>query len=317
MIPETSSHQRCLLGIDVGATNVRAGLVLLPSGTVYAERSELTCAELGRRNTLKRLARITAETLTHGRSLGLRPRRVGIGLPELVSDAETIDSHCSLSWRTEEPVRLLAAHGPVTVESDVRAAALAEARLGAGLGVSCFLFISVGTGISSTLMVDGRPYTGAHGHAIAFASGATCVTRTHGTRNRCDSLEARASGPAVLRRARALGAREPDTKSVCRVAGRRSGPARKAVDGAAADLALHVAVLANALDPALVLIGGGLGSAPGRYWMTFHRALRRHLWGPNAGRLPVRRAQLGPRAGLIGAAISADESARCWTRCQA
>ena len=52
----------------------------------------------------------------------------------------------------------------------MRAAALAEARHGAARGDPTFLYVGVGTGISSTLFIDGEPYAGAHGHAIAFAS---------------------------------------------------------------------------------------------------------------------------------------------------
>ena len=54
----------------------------------------------------------------------------------------------------------------------------------------------------------------------------------------------------------------------------------------------------------IILLGGGLGSAPGYYWTRFRAQLRRHLWGPNSGRLPVKRAALGDAAGVIGAALS-------------
>jgi glucokinase len=84
--------------------------------------------------------------------------------------------------------------------------------------------------------------------------------------------------------------------------------ARTLVDEAATELAIHVAILANALDPTLVVLGGGLGCAMGRYWSSFRAALPRHTFGPHMRRLRVRRAQLGTMAGTIGAALCALEA---------
>jgi glucokinase len=238
----------------------------------------------------------------------LRADRVGIGIPELVGTSGQIESRCSLNWRADSVHARLRNHGRVTIASDVRAAALAEARLGAGREQPAFLYVSVGTGISCTLVIDGRPYAGTHGHAISFASGPTFVTAgIDGTAN-SESLEGRASGPGLLRRAQLLGLQEPDAVAVCRAALAAPGVARDVVDAAATELAIHVAIVANALDPALIVLGGGLGCAPGRYWTTFRSAFPRFAWGPYSHRLRVCRARLGTKAGMIGAALSALEA---------
>jgi glucokinase len=168
-----------------------------------------------------------------------------------------------------------------------------------------FLYVTVGTGISCALVIDGKPFMGAHGHAISFASGPTATAI--GTRSTAafEALEARASGPGILRRAQARGLTEPDAIAVCRTALKGPGIAREIVDAAATELAIHVAILANALDPTLVVLGGGLGCASGRYWSTFRAALPQYTWGPHMPHLRVRRAQLGTRAGIIGAAQAA------------
>jgi glucokinase len=154
-------------------------------------------------------------------------------------------------------------------------------------------------------VIDGKPFLGAHGHAISFASGPTAAAIGARRTAVLEPLEARASGPGILRRARARGLTEPDAIAVCREALEGPGIAREIVDAAATELAIHVAILANALDPTLVVLGGGLGSAPGRYWSTFRAALPEYTWGPHMPRLRVCRAQLGTRAGVIGAAQSA------------
>lgn len=293
----TRNRQRCVLGIDVGGTNIRAGLFIPRSGSIRHVRAIHTDASNGGRQALARAADVAREVVEAGSKSGLSVHQVGIGVPELVGRGGEIESRAVLPWQSHRVRKAFAAYGDVTIASDVRAAALAEARLGAARGSPTFLYVGVGTGISSTLFIDGQPYLGAHGHAIAFASGAT------------DSppLESRASGPALVRRAKELGCHAEDAAEVCRAA-REQGVARGVVDAAATELAAHVAILINALDPSLVVLGGGLGGAPGRYWNSFRAALPRFAWGRNARRVRVRRARLGARGGLIGAALSAVEA---------
>jgi glucokinase len=151
--------------------------------------------------------------------------------------------------------------------------------MGAGRGHAVFLYVTVGTGISCALVIDGKPYAGAHGHAISFASGATFAAVSADGETYFEALEARASGPGILRRAKAQGLTESDAIAVCRTALREQGIARTIVDEAATELAIHVAILANALDLTLRCSASGLGGATGRYWSTF-RASAATLGGP-------------------------------------
>lgn len=302
------NRQRCVLGIDVGGTSIRAGLFMPRSGSMRHVRAIRTEASNGGRQALVRAAAVAREVVEAGSRFGLSVHRVGIGVPELVGSGGEIESRAVLPWQSQRVRKAFAAYGDVTIASDVRAAALAEARLGAARGSPTFLYVGVGTGISSTLFIDGRPYLGAHGHAIAFASGATCAAGVRDGATVFAPLESRASGPALVSRAQALGCHAEDAAEVCRAAREQAGIERGVVDAAATELAAHVAILVNALDPSLVVLGGGLGAAPGRYWNSFRAALPRFAWGRNARRVRVRRARLGARAGLIGAALSAVEA---------
>ena len=304
----TRDRQRCVLGIDVGGTSIRAGLFVPRSGSIRHVRAIRTDASSGGRHALARAAAVAREVVDAGSRLGLSVHKVGIGVPELVGSGGEIESRAVLPWRSTRVRKAFAAYGDVIIASDVRAAALAEARLGAARGNPTFLYVGVGTGISSTLFIDGRPYLGAHGHAIAFASGPTCAAGARDGKTVFAPLESCASGPALVRRAKALGYHAEDAAEVCRAARERTGIARSVVDAAATELAAHVAILVNALDPSLVVLGGGLGAAPGRYWNSFRAALPRFAWGRYARRTRVRRARLGARGGLIGAALSAVEA---------
>ncbi len=301
-------RQRCVLGIDVGGTSIRAGLFIPRSGALRHVRAIPTDAKNGGRQALSRAAAVAREVVEAGGRSGLSVEKVGIGVPELVGPGGEIESRAVVPWRSSRVRRTFSAFGAVTIESDVRAAALAEARLGAARGSPTFLYVGVGTGISSTLFIDGQPWLGTHGHAIAFASGPGCAVGARNGSTEFAPLEACASGPALVRRARALGYRASDAAEVCHAARIRPGVARRVVDAAATELAAHVAILVNALDPSLVVLGGGVGAAPGRYWNSFRAALPRFAWGRHARRVRVRRARLGARGGLIGAALLAVEA---------
>jgi len=302
------TRQPCVLGIDVGGTNIRAGLFVARSGSVRHFRAIPTDASNGGRQALAHAAAVAREVVETGSRSGLSVEKVGIGVPELVGAGGEIESRALLPWRSSRVRRAFAEYGAVTIASDVRAAALAEARLGAARGNPTFLYVGVGTGISSTLFIDGRPWLGAHGHAIAFASGSTTVARIDDGKTAFAPLESRAAGPALVRRAQALGYHAENAADVCRAARARAGVARRVVDAAATELAAHVAILVNALDPSLVVLGGGVGAAPGRYWNSFRAALPGFTWGRYARRVRVRRARLGAQCGVIGAALSAVEA---------
>ena len=203
---------------------------------------------------------------------------VGIGLCELVgldgrpASADTID------WRDLDLAAAIEAPR-VVLESDVRAAALAEAAFGAGVGRSPFLFAIVGTGASVCLVVDGVPYAGARGHAITL--GAPPVERV-------------ASGRAL-----ALAAGAERAEDVI------ADPAHAAlVDAAAAELGRVLAVLANALDPAVIVLGGGLGTEPA-FRERVEAACRPLLEYPSTPALGVVASALGHDGGIVGAAMRA------------
>ncbi|MGH8263309.1 MAG: ROK family protein, partial [Steroidobacteraceae bacterium] len=236
-----------MLGIDVGGTSIRAGLFVPRSGSVRHVRAIRTEASSGGRHTLARAAAVAREVVEAGGKSGLSVHKVGVGVPELVGPGGEIESRAVLPWRSTRVRKAFSECGDVTIASDVRAAALAEARLGAARGTPTFLYIGVGTGISSTLFIDGRPYFGAHGHAIAFASGPTCATQARDGSTVFAPLESCASGPALVRRAKALGYHAEDAVDVCRAAREQSGIARGVVEAAATELAAHVAILVNAL----------------------------------------------------------------------
>jgi glucokinase len=259
------------LGIDVGGTKIAGGVVDRETGAVLERRQVPTRPDRGGAAVLADCARIAAE-------LGGGRLPAGIGLCELVDLAGRPTSADTVDWRDLDPAAAIEAPS-VVVESDLRAAALAEARFGAGAGCASFLFAIVGTGASACLVVDGRPYAGSRGEAIVL--GAPPVERV-------------ASGPAL---ARAAGLERAEDVL--------ADPAHAPlVDAAAAALGAVLAVLSNALDPSLIVLGGGLGAAPS-FRDRVERACQSLLAYPRTPALPVVSSQLAPDGGVIGAALVA------------
>ena len=83
--------------------------------------------------------------------------------------------------------------------------------------------------------------------------------------------------------------------------------ARHVVETAAESLGGMIGTLINVLDPHGVVIGGGLGSAPGIFWEAIARAARAAIWSESQRELPIARASFGADAGLVGAALVALE----------
>jgi glucokinase len=255
------------VGVDVGATKIAAARVDVERGAILAARRIPTAAQRGPDAVLADCRALAAE-------LGTDAAAVGIAVCELVDPSGRVCSAETIDWR-EANLRT-AFHW---VESDVRAAALAEARFGAGRDEPDFLYVSVGSGISHCLMTGGEPRLGVRGSAIG--TGAPLVERWSG-------------GLALARRTGNASAEEALADPA----------AAEVVEDAAQRLGLALASLVNAVDPGAVIIGGGLGLHDG-YRARVEAVLRAEIYDPRARGLPVLPAGLGADAPVIGAALAA------------
>jgi predicted NBD/HSP70 family sugar kinase len=106
----------------------------------------------------------------------------------------------------------------------------------------------------------------------------------------------------MLTRYRELGGVGATTEAVLAAYGKEEA-ATRAVGEAARAFGIGLGLLVNLLDPDVVVVGGGLGSAPGPYWDIGVAAARDHVWCEAARDVPILQAELGPRSAAIGAAI--------------
>lgn len=293
-----------VLAVDVGGTSFKAALVE-PDGAMRIWETAPTQGALGEAAYL-RLAAYIGRVL--GDIAGEAPVAIGLIAPGMDERSGQVLFAANLGWR-DFPLgaRLAAAFGlPVAAGHDVRTAGLAESLLGAARGERDAALIMIGTGIAAAFLCGGQAVSGARqmaceiGHVPVYPEGEPCACGQFGC------LETYASAAAIARRYRAAGGVE--ALSAAAIAGRLGhDPLADRVWGEAVEaLAIACATVTLMLDPAVIVIGGGLAEAEGVLLAPLGAALARRLaWRPPP---PLKRTALGGRGALLGAAILAFRS---------
>jgi glucokinase len=312
------------VGVDIGGTKVMAGVVD-GSGSVLA---------VEQRPTLGHDVRAVEDTivdLVHGFASRFDVAAVGIGAAGFVDTTRSVVMFSPhLEWR-REPLRARVAERlrvPVVVDNDANAAALAESRFGAGRGHRFVLCVNLGTGIGGAIVLDQRVYRGANGMAGEFGH---MQVVPQGHRCECGNRgcwEQYASGNALVREARELvRANSPVAHHLRDLvdgdADALQGPqiteAARAGDPLSIELIADVgtwlgiglAGLAAAFDPHCITIGGGVSAAGDLLVGPTRQAFSRSLTGRGYRNEPIiLAAELGPQAGMVGAADMARSAAR-------
>ncbi len=317
------------LAVDVGGTSIKCAVIDESGSLRYADR-HLTGAERGPAAVVATILDAAAGLADHARDLGLDPIAAGVVVPSVVTGGIAVWS-ANLGLR-DVPLRDLVADRtglPAVLGHDVRAGALAEARLGAGRATRRLLFVAIGTGIAGGFVLDGEIDHGAHGAAgeighVAVRTGPQAPACRCGGRG---CLEMYASAAAIARAyAYAAGQVSPVAAvptmvdaapgyhgSVAVTSEGAEGVARRVHDGdplAQQVWAGAVEALADGLltaiafyDPSVIALGGGLAEAEDVLLDPLRTALEQRR---TFHQLPqVVQAELGDSAGCHGAAILA------------
>ncbi|WP_058727438.1 ROK family protein [Curtobacterium oceanosedimentum] len=313
--PGSPEQSGAIVAVDVGGTTVK-GMVRV--GEVVLDRVVVpTLGPVDHADAVggPALAAVTAvvDRLAAAATAAGNPlAAIGLCTPGVV-DAETgtVLVAVNLDWHDLPLAALLRdRYGvPVAVAHDARAAATAEiaARTAAGRDVTEMVFIPIGTGVSASLVVDGRLVVGAAGGAGEV--GHVCV-RPGGEQCTCGQrgcVEVYASARNIRRRYREGGGTiDGATDEI--VAAVDTDPVAAAVwDDAVDALAAGIAILSAVLDPAVVVVGGGLGESGERLLAPLRTAVDARLgWRP-APR--IEQSLAGSGAGLAGAALLARTAA--------
>ena len=303
------------IGVDVGGSKVLAAVVGDDGQVVrFAER-----------RTPGRLvdAAVVEDVLTDAVvdvAGGAPIAAVGVAAAGFVdADGSRVMFAPHLPWRDDDVRGRLADRWgtPVVLDNDANCAAHAEATYGAARGAQTVVLVTLGTGIGGALIIDGRIVRGRNGMAGEFGhmqvvpDGQPCECGRRGC------WEQYASGHALVRFARSRLGHDPSmlTEACEGDPDRLTGPmvtaaaadgdlvARQAFASVGDWLGVGLANLVAAIDPDIVVVGGGVSAAGDRLLGPARDALERSLVGIGHRVVPpVIAAVLGPHAGAVGAA---------------
>ena len=317
-----------VVAIDLGGTKALAGVVdrdgsvrsrvWLPSRDLFGRPSEL----------LDRLAEGAGAAAAEADLPFEDIDAVGVCVPGVLDKTRSVVAMATnLGWvdlavRDELERRLPTTR--VFVENDVRAAALSEHRLGAGRGFESALAVFVGSGVGGGMVLDGDLYHGAHGgaaeigHMVVQAGGPRCAC------GRAGCLEALAARDAIaryvaadVRRGRRTilsdivqddddDLRSLTSRDLATAIALSDAVALRAARRSARYVGLAIGGLVNLLDPAIVVIGGGIAAALGQRYVEFAKEIaERQILASDAREVPIVASKLGDDAGLLGAALTA------------
>lgn len=314
--------EQYFIGVDVGGTKVAAGLVNSAGEITHRTRVPMAAADAdaGLAAVTSAIDSVRAAANPNPESRGLISG-IGICAPGPLDPRSgiVINPPNLPAWRNFPLADLVSkVYGvPVRVDNDGNAAALAEALWGAGRGYRNVFYATIGTGIGTGIIFDGRIY---HGRTGAAAEGGHTTIDYRGPRCACGKLgciEALASGPAIARRAsekiaagRHSAILEDAAGNMDSITGEIVGRAYVAGDSLAKEVLQETALfltvwlgnIVDLIEPDVMIVGGGVASM----LQPFFGEIRDHLpsWCINSHcqEIPLLAAHYGADAGIAGGA---------------
>ncbi len=302
---DRAAYEKLCLGIDVGGMNIKYGVVDQSGSMRY--RFEESTDKSSADRLLEQMAN-TCRTITEQYPIAA----VGISMPGRIALDGTVNRQSNLPFKGVDVCgymeRVLGI--PTTLENDANAAAWGEYLASGEKGD--MLMLTLGTGIGSGIVIDGKIYRGSHGHAGEFGH---MITHAGGRECGCGQrgcFEKYASVAVLIDSARqAAGANSDSVLAQCMgdsTSGRRffeavaqgCPVAQEVLDGYIAELKTGIESIKSIFDPKLVVIGGGISEQKETFFDRLSEACRG---------IELRQAVLGNDAGIIGAADLA--SRRC------
>ncbi len=298
------SQSAVVIGVDIGGTKIAAGVVDGSGQISYHERVPTQAADGG-----EAVLRRVSAAIERAREAA--PAAAGIG----ISTGGVVDRQGMIRFATDLipgwaglnlKTHLENQFGlPVGVENDGQAAALAEAIQGAGRGYRSVLGVTVGTGIGGGFVVDGRVYRAGDGGGIELGHMAVVREGRPCTCGRRGCLESYASGHCLVLEYNQRASSPLPTGEAVVAAARSGDPAAvEAIRSVGGWLGYGLASAVNLLNPAVIVIGGGVARIGDLFLESVRAALRDQVYPPLAD-VPVFAAALQNHEGIIGAGLVA------------
>ncbi len=287
-------REQVAIGVDIGGTKIRAGIVGA-EGVVYdVPRTIPTCAEQPGEEIVQRLIALIKETLSHADEYEVLGIGVGCTGPldlrkGMLLEVENLPTlnHYPLLQVLEE-----ALHMKVKMENDANALILAEALWGAGKDADTVLGFTLGTGIGCALINHGTVWQGKN----------DCAGEIWTAPYRDGILEEYVSGNALTRLYEQYTGKHLSGTEIAALAIAGEEAAKQVWDDFAQALAYALSWTVNMLDPQTVVIGGSIIKSANLFWEQADTSFRCYVCRSVADSVSLKPAALGDDAGFIGAA---------------
>lgn len=308
------------IGIDLGGTNIAAGVVTREHRLV-CKASVPTALPRSAESLADGILELSMDMLKENHMELSQIESLGIGIPGTVNkSAGMIEYANNFGFDNVPFIAMLQQRFPfpVMAENDAKAAAWAEYLTGAGAGCRSMVMVTLGTGVGGGIILNGKLWDGCNsaageiGHMVVERGGRSCTCGRRGC------LEAYASATALVQSAREAASQAPDSMlaALCggdlsKLDGKAVFQAAEAKDPAAAAvmdtfiqyLAEGTANLINILQPELLCVGGGLSGAGDGLLLPLREAVAPMIHSKNSKvNTRIILAKLGNDAGIIGAA---------------
>lgn len=288
---------KATLAIDVGASKIAGALInadyeILHELSIPARQSLYGLADPDLALTKKMIT----ELLEVAKSQGIEVNKGGACFAEYVTPDQLLNSRDQISWSTQPKLDFMDLTGfSWIIESDVRAMALAEAKASS---LKDFLFVTISSGISHALVINGKPWSGATGEAIGFG-----ITQIDSSQE-SPTLEQYSSGMGIARRYQQVESKNIESAENVFASYNGDTVAKEVIDSAAAVLGKSLAAMVDYIDPAKIVIGGGLWLGSELYrnlvLASYEKNVTKRRKAPE-----VINSISGAKAAVIGAAIAA------------
>lgn len=312
--------KRFIVGIDLGGTNVKAGLVEAQTGKVVCSESIKTQSEKGFEDTFDRIAVLVDRLLKDVDIKKEEVEGIGMGIPGPVINQEIVGFFANFPWEKNLNVREELEKRTalsVLVDNDVNVITMGEAWQGAAKGHRNVLGMALGTGVGGGIVVDGKLLGGVRGaggevgHIVVEPGGKLCGCGHKGC------LEAYCSATAVIRETldrltvnktnkvwESIGGdlSKLEAKHVFDSAKAGDDFAKDIVDFIIKYLAIGIGNLLNIVNPDIVVIGGGVALAGDILFEPLKKEVAKTALGVCMEGLEIVPAVLGNDAGVVGAA---------------
>lgn len=296
-------------GFDLGGTHLKYGLIDERGRIVFSARVESPAKIDELINLLRRIWK----TLKKREKEGIEA--VGFGFPGIFSLEEQITyqspNYPELDNFELIPVLSRFIEVPFCVNNDANMAAFGEFKCGAGQGVQSLIFLTIGTGVGSGIIFDGKLWQGKCGFAGEL--GHTTVN-PNGDRCNCGSqgcLETEVSAPKIVKNYNSLRKKreEISAEEVFYRAKKGDKAARKAFALAGSYLGIGLSIAINFLNPEKILLGGAVMAARDFLLFPALEEAKKRSYKASFTCCKIEKASLGNKAGFIGAALWAKEQA--------